>query len=383
MYPIIPYDDRPVEVSWSAYHQGMQDCYAFDVGDFGKLGLLRHLHRVTGLRLGVLWWRTALGTTGSDGKHVDYLQDPAFQACDSQLWEEMRRRFDPDARTIAGLQPLLPPGTLFNDTPVPPTRYRAAWLKQAVSNVQGSALVFCDPDNGLTFNEPCRSLRHVSVSEIRSLYNYGYSLVVYHTPGRATPHDTQIAAALERLRQAIPGLGTSWAARFTRGSSRVFFVLAQPTHAAALDEAMIQMLSATWVRHGHFELVRSDNDVDPPSKSSNIYDRIGQLATQPVQSHPVLPPGPVDAVRVVLNDNGGLNLAANPWLARVECPCRLRSRGLAFSVVAPFNGRSDMYRLSPSALTLARALSFSGPHLSALSPVVFDATVIYDQNTTA
>ena len=46
----------------------MQDCYAFDVGDFGKLGLLRHIHRVTNLRLGVLWWRTTLGTTGSDGK---------------------------------------------------------------------------------------------------------------------------------------------------------------------------------------------------------------------------------------------------------------------------------------------------------------------------
>ena len=69
----------------------MQDCYAFDVGDFGKLGLLRHIHRVTNLRLGVLWWRTTLGTTGSDGKHVAYLQNPAFRACDPDLWEEMRR----------------------------------------------------------------------------------------------------------------------------------------------------------------------------------------------------------------------------------------------------------------------------------------------------
>ncbi len=79
----------------------MQDCYAFDVGDFGKLGLLRHIHRVTNLRLGVLWWRTTLETTSSDGKHVAYLQNPAFRACDPDLWEEMRRRFNPGARTIA------------------------------------------------------------------------------------------------------------------------------------------------------------------------------------------------------------------------------------------------------------------------------------------
>ena len=114
----------------------MQDCYAFDVGDFGKLGLLRHIHRVTNLRLGVLWWRTTLGTTGSDGKHVAYLQNSAFRACDPDLWEEMRRRFNPGARTIADLHPLLPAGTLFHDTPAPARARRWRWLDEAVSSVQ-------------------------------------------------------------------------------------------------------------------------------------------------------------------------------------------------------------------------------------------------------
>ena len=200
----------------------MQDCYAFDVGDFGKLGLLRHLHRVTNLRLGVLWWRTILGTTGSDGKHVAYLQNPAFRACDHDLWEEMRRRFNPGARTIAALHPLLPAGTLFHDTPVPARARRSRWLDEAVSSVPASAVVFCDPDNGLTFDEPCRSRRHISVDEIRSLYSCGQSLVVDHTPDRSAPHSEQIVSFLERLRQTIPDLGSSWAARFRRGSSRVF-----------------------------------------------------------------------------------------------------------------------------------------------------------------
>ena len=238
----------------------MQDCYAFDVGDFGKLGLLRHIHRVTNLRLGVLWWRTTLGTTGSDGKHVAYLQNPAFRACDPDLWEEMRRRFNPGARTITALHPLLPTGTLFHDTPVPARARRSRWLDEAVSSVQSSAVVFCDPDNGLTFDEPCRSLRHIGVDEIRSLYSRGQSLVVYHTPDRSAPHAEQIASFLERLRQVIPDLGSLWAARFRRGSSRVFFVLAQRAHVAAIDGAMVQMRSTAWVHGGHFEVVPGAGD---------------------------------------------------------------------------------------------------------------------------
>ena len=126
---------------------------------------------------------------------------------------------------------------------------------EAVSSVQASAVVFCDPDNGLTFDEPCRSLRHIGVDEITSLYSRGQSLVVYHTLDRSASHVEQIASFLERLRQAIPDLGSSRAARFRRGSSRVFFVLAQRAHVAAIDGAMVQMRSTAWVHGGHFEIV--------------------------------------------------------------------------------------------------------------------------------
>ena len=252
---------RPVRsrATKSAYNPlRVQDRYAFDVGDFGKLGLLRHIHRTTGLRIGVLWWRTALGTSGNDGKHVGYLQNPAYRACDPELWEEMRRRFNPAARAIEALEPLLPPNTRFFGAPVPSLPQRPAWLKEALANMQDSALVFCDPDNGLAIKEPCRSLRHVAVSELRLLYGRGHSLVVYHTPNRSKPHDAQIEDTLERLPEAIPGLGPSWAARFRCGSSRVFFVLPQPTHARALDEAMVQMRSTAWIEHRRFELLRRD-----------------------------------------------------------------------------------------------------------------------------
>ena len=367
----------------------MQDCYAFDVGDFGKLGLLRHIYRVTNLRLGVLWWRTTLGTTGSDGKHVAYLQNPAFQACDPDLWEEMRRRFNPGARTIAALHPLLPAGTLFHDTPVPARARRSRWLDEAVSSVQASAMVFCDPDNGVTVDEPCRSLRHIGVDEIRSLYSRGQSLVVYHTPDRSAPHAEQIASFLERLCQAIPDLGSSWAARFRRGSSRVFFVLAQRAHVAAIDGAMVQMRSTAWVHGGHFEVVpgaakarlvaqQASIKGGSPPRPLGLRSAGHRLGSSPVPSAlwPETSTLPSHIVRVVLNDNGGLNVAANPWLAEIECPCRLASQHVTFCVEAPFRGRTDMYRISPSALTLAKGLSFAGDHLSRRNRVDFTATVV-------
>jgi hypothetical protein len=97
----------------------MQDIYAFDVGDFGKLGLLRQICVSGKLRLAVLWWKTDLGTVGADGKHVDYLQDRSFRDCDPQLWEQMRQHFNPGARRIIDLHPLLPNDTVFHDAPVP------------------------------------------------------------------------------------------------------------------------------------------------------------------------------------------------------------------------------------------------------------------------
>ena len=62
----------------------------------------------------------------------------------------------------------------------------------------------------------------------------------------------------------------------------------------------------------------------------------------PSASRPETSTRPGHIVRVVLNDNGGLNVAANPWLTEIECPCHLTSQYLTFCVEAPFRGRTDM-----------------------------------------
>ncbi len=84
-------------------------------------------------------------------------------------------------------------------------------------------------------------------------------------------------------------------------------------------------------------------------------------------------------MRVVLNDNGGLDVAAKPWLTEIKCPCHLTSQYLTFCVEAPFRGRTDMCLISPSALTLAKGLSFTGDHLSSRTRVDFSATVVVSE----
>ena len=372
----------------------MQDIYAFDVGDFGKLGLLRQICESGELSLGVLWWKTDLGTEGADGKHVGYLQDRTFRVCDPELWKGMNRRFNPGARRIVDLHPLLPSDTVFHDVPVPSATHRKLWLSDAMSTVKGRSVVFCDPDNGVSFDGRCSSRRHISSEEVRGLYQAGHSVIVYHTPNRSASHSAQLESGLDHFRQEIAHLGASWAAHFRRGSSRVFFVLAQEDHAASIGEAIGRMESSAWIQHGHFEIHGATGTKNPvkvevetiASKSAEYrtsFESKRNVGLSPNEQVQVVRAGSTGAatarenialVRVVLNDNGGLNTAANPWLQDIEVPCRLSAGdALTFRVVAAFSRRSDMYHVSPSALSLARRLGFAGDHLSRRTLIAFDA----------
>ena len=77
-------------------------------------------------------------------------------------------------------------------------------------------------------------------------------------------------------------------------------------------------------------------------------------------------------VVVVLNDNGGLNARANPWLKTIALPSRFEgSPDLAFTIEKTSSGRGDMFVVSPASLVLARQLGFRGERLSSDTPVSF------------
>jgi hypothetical protein len=99
----------------------MQDRYAGDVGDFGKLALLRTL--ATDRRLGVCWFMTSGDRENNrDGKHV--LKDAhsaRFRMLDEKLFDELknfaeRAQRHNEKRAVASLEVLglLAAGTVFH-----------------------------------------------------------------------------------------------------------------------------------------------------------------------------------------------------------------------------------------------------------------------------
>lgn len=67
----------------------MQDRYTGDLGDFSKLGILRAL-QAAGLSIGVNWYLTPDESHNGDGRHVKYLRQEEFKACDKVLWQELK-----------------------------------------------------------------------------------------------------------------------------------------------------------------------------------------------------------------------------------------------------------------------------------------------------
>ncbi|MBI3184810.1 MAG: hypothetical protein HYZ28_21950 [Myxococcales bacterium] len=233
----------------------MQDRYTYDIGDYAKCGLLRHLVHAGVGRLGMLWYFTRLGSKANDGRHVDYLERPELGECDPELFQLFRRASK--RRSVESFERCwaLPEGTAYAREEVPPPAGRAQWFSRALQELGGAELVFCDPDNGIATErmERIRSPRHVLREEIEALWGRGHSLVLYHHCGRARPHAEQIGQVLQRLGELRPAV--SRAARFRRYSARVFFVLGQRRHASAVSEGLDRFAASPWVRAGHFELV--------------------------------------------------------------------------------------------------------------------------------
>jgi len=81
----------------------MQDRYSGDIGDFGKLGLLRHLVRGGKFTLGVNWYLFPDEGHTEDGKFTSYLTSSAYKRCDPELHEKLEAVVS-EARSVAALE---------------------------------------------------------------------------------------------------------------------------------------------------------------------------------------------------------------------------------------------------------------------------------------
>ena len=255
----------------------MQDCYVGDIGDFGKYGLLRSLcggdDYGPALRLGVLWYKFDGKDPSNDGGHTEYIFNPSFaelhlRECDRDLYEKMRQLVVGKRRLVTALEAsgALPAATaFFNDglnfdqTPrIERDEKRRKWFDDGLRKVEQAEVVFADPDNGIeapaTRQLSRTGPKYVYYDDLRSCWNRGQSLVVYHHLGRKGDAETQIAGRCKDLRLRVSG-SEPIAIRFRRRSSRVYFVLPRSEHANRLTARTRAFLASPWGRASppHFE----------------------------------------------------------------------------------------------------------------------------------
>ena len=258
----------------------MQDRYVGDVGDFGKYGLLRSLCRADehggALRLGILWYRfDGSDSAPNDGRHTDYLVRPSrseqcLRECDADLLKRMLHLVNNCRhRLITAVEThgVLPSDTLFfgdglsfDQTALEDRcAKRRRWLDVGLRRVAEADVIFFDPDNGLEVpSHSPRSLRgpkYVYYDDLRSCWERGQSLVIYHHLGRSANAGEQISVRCQKLRVKLPG-AEPMALRYRRRSPRVYFVLSRPEHASRLSSRIGAFLASPWAcgRHRHFEL---------------------------------------------------------------------------------------------------------------------------------
>ena len=129
----------------------MQNRYAGDVGDFGKLAMLRQIAD-TGLAVGINWYLVANELHNNDGKHTGFLNDRRFDGLDDILRESLRIIVQGE-RSVYALESanLLQGAVYYSQLLLPPSIedfQRKLWHGNAINHLQKAILSFSTPTTG-------------------------------------------------------------------------------------------------------------------------------------------------------------------------------------------------------------------------------------------
>ena len=166
----------------------MQDRYAGDIGDYGKIGLLKCL-QAHGFTIGVNWYRVPEldiekredGTfKQDDGK---YLIPDKLRECDPVL-ADCLTEIAKGERSVTSIQNAeLIPGAVYFDEYLT-VDGREEWNESAFKLFADVNLVFMDPDNGLLVKSvkerSARSVKYAFYDEVKRFTDAGKSVLVYN-----------------------------------------------------------------------------------------------------------------------------------------------------------------------------------------------------------
>ena len=236
----------------------MQNRYSGDIGDFGKLGLLRQLSR-TGLTVGVNWYLTPDETHNGDGRHISYLKNDAFRACDEQLWSALGEIVDSGKREVSALErPDILQAAFYSKTldftgadRSEHQTLRWEWHSRAMQQLQNCDIIFVDPDNGLivpSADGTPKSNKFVLPFELAGYYRAGASVIYYQHKARR-PDKFYIAKNKQLIASSAFPNAETLGLKFKTTSQRYYFCLMQPQHTAIMTRCVERMMKTPWKNH--------------------------------------------------------------------------------------------------------------------------------------
>lgn len=238
----------------------MQDRYAGDIGDFGKIGLLKAL-QAQGLSIGVNWYlvepmdteRKEDGTyKQEDGK---YLIPEKLQVCDTSLAEKLTKIAKSDHRSIRSLEQgdFIPDARYYSE-PVTVVG-RDEWHKTALDSLKGLDIVFVDPDNGMLVKSvgkrSAKSIKYTFYEEVADYIEQQQSVLIYNHRSRKT-EELYFHELCEKLGK-ITGVPESRILKITFPRCSVRDYLAVPAsdeHYKKIRAAFTEMENGLWGQSG-------------------------------------------------------------------------------------------------------------------------------------
>jgi hypothetical protein len=238
----------------------MQDRYAGDIGDFGKMGLLKAI-QAQGLSVGVNWYRVESmdiekKADGSfkqeDGK---YLVPAELRVCDEALAETLTRIAESDSRSINALErENLIPNACYYDTTVT-VAGRVEWHDMALKILQDADVVFLDPDNGMLVDSvgksTAKSIKYAFYEEVADYFRRGQSVLIYNH--RSRKQEAQYFHEICSKLQEVTGVPENDILKITFPKCSVRDYLAVPAsmeHREKLEAAFMGMEQGTWGKMG-------------------------------------------------------------------------------------------------------------------------------------
>lgn len=238
----------------------MQDRYAGDVGDYGKIGLLKCLQS-HGFTIGVNWYRVPIldSEKKEDGTYKQhdgkYLVPPRIRECDPQLADILTDIAHSKNRSVSAIQRAdLISGAMYYDDYLA-LDGRHEWHNKALKMFKNVDLVFMDPDNGLLVKSvgkgSARSIKYVFYEEVKDFIDSGTSVLVYNHRCRK-PEKKYFDDIEDRLQENVKvNKDRIQEITFSKGTTRDYFAIpASRKHYDMFKAAFYDIRKSKWGKLG-------------------------------------------------------------------------------------------------------------------------------------